>query len=444
MSALIDVGVYRSSVSKRNRRGKFFQRLYLGSIFIAIGILVVLLITIVNQTVGLVAQDFEVNPSELSERPLEELSAIELVDILEARVPGQLLVFVRDNYGAVANDQFTGTPLGDAVSVSVPDEIASIAARDLPGPERNAAFAQILELNMTPDELRALIDDAIIKTVVNKPYSLIESLLNRAAIEAEVAERYPESTLVWKSWLNSSFLSSLNSTRVVEAGIGPALAGTAFLLVLTIMISLPLGIGAAIYLEEYASDNWLNRLIETNIRNLAGVPSIIYGMLGLTVFVRALNGITQGSSILSGALTLSLLILPVIITSAREALRAVSSQVREASYGLGATKWQTISRQVLPVAVPGILTGLILGVSRAIGETAPLIVIGATNSISTFPDSPFSRFAVLPFTIYNWTSQPDAAFKNAASAAIVVLLILLLSINSIAIILRNRAVNQRV
>jgi phosphate transport system permease protein len=212
--------------------------------------------------------------------------------------------------------------------------------------------------------------------------------------------------------------------------------------VLTVLISFPLGVGAALYLEEYAADNAFNRMIETNIRNLAGVPSIIYGMLGLTIFVRTLEGLTGGRSVLAGALTMSLLILPIIIINAREALRAVPSTIREASYGLGATQWQTISRQVFPSALPGMLTGTILGLSRAIGETAPLFGI-ATTFINTDPTSPLARFTVLPMQIYTWTGQPSELFRFNASAAIIVLLVLLLGMNSIAIILRNRAVSQR-
>ena len=216
-------------------------------------------------------------------------------------------------------------------------------------------------------------------------------------------------------------------------------------------IALPIGVGAAIYLEEYAKKNRLNDLIQTNITNLAGVPSIIYGMLGLFVFVRALESFTSGAvfgiagnngrTILSAGLTMALLVLPIIIINAQEAIRAVPNSLRQASYGLGATQWETIRDHVMPAALPGILTGTILAMSRAMGETAPMVVVGASTFIVSDPTGPFSKFTTLPIQIYNWTSQPDEQFRNIAAAAILVLLIILLSLNMIAILLRNKMRN---
>lgn len=444
MSNLVDVGVYRSDVIRRNTRARWMQNIYFSTLIIAIIVLLLLLFSIINQTFGYVAISQEIKAEQLSDRPLAELQPSELATILLEQTPRLLLVMVRDNLSAVPVDQFTSTPLRDGINGTVPDDLADLTPRDLSGDTGPAAYARLLGDNLSSAQLVALIEVNVLKVEIEQSWTLVESLTQREEIEASVAATEDQEDLVFYSWLNNRLLTQRNSQRVEEAGIGPALAGTFYLLIMTVAISLPLGVGAAIYLEEYAQESFLNRLLETNIRNLAGVPSIIYGMLGLTVFVNTLSFITQGRSILSGALTLSLLILPIIITNSREALRAVPSTIREASYGLGATKWQTVSRQILPAALPGVLTGLILGVSRAIGETAPLIVIGATNSISTFPDSPFSRFSVLPFTIYNWSSQPDAAFKNASSAAIIVLLVLLLIINSAAIFFRNRAISKRV
>jgi phosphate transport system permease protein len=219
----------------------------------------------------------------------------------------------------------------------------------------------------------------------------------------------------------------------------------------TILFAFPVGVGAAIYLEEYARDNWLNRLIQTNINNLAGVPSIVYGILGLAIFVRALHPLTSGSifgladpatasgrTVLSAGLTLGLLVLPIIIINAQEAIRAVPQSLRQASYAVGATRWQTVWSHVLPGALPGILTGTILAISRAIGETAPLVVIGASTAISFDPTSPFSKFTTLPIQIYQWTSRPQDEFRALAAAAILVLLVLLLGLNAAAIFLRNR------
>ncbi len=232
-----------------------------------------------------------------------------------------------------------------------------------------------------------------------------------------------------------SFLTNYPSRKPARAGILSSLVGTLWIMVLTAFFSFPLGLGAGIYLEEYAGKNWFTKLIEINIANLAGVPSIIYGLLGLGVFVRILH---LDRSILTGALTLTLLILPVIITTTRESLKSIPFSIREASLALGATQWQTILWQVLPVAMPGILTGTILALSRAIGETAPLIAIGALTYIAFLPHSVFDPFTVLPIQVFNWVSRPQQGFATNAAAAIIVLLLITLIMNSIAIYLRHR------
>jgi len=235
--------------------------------------------------------------------------------------------------------------------------------------------------------------------------------------------------------LSWSFFTSYPSRFPEQAGIRSALLGTLWVMALTALFSVPLGVAAAIYLEEYAPRNRVTRLIELNINNLAGVPSIIYGLLGLELFVR---GMRLERSILAGALTLSLLILPILITASREALRAVPMGLREAAFALGATRWQVIRHQVLPVAFPGILTGMILALSRAIGETAPLITIGALTFVAFDPKSPFDKFTVLPIQMFNWVSRLQAGFHARAAGAILVLLAVLLAMNSLAIYLRNR------
>jgi phosphate transport system permease protein len=235
--------------------------------------------------------------------------------------------------------------------------------------------------------------------------------------------------------LDWAFLTSFPSRRAADAGIYPALIGSLYVIALTAALALPIGVAAAIYLEEYGGRGWLPRAIEINIANLAGVPSIIYGLLGLGLFVRTLG---LGRSVLAGAATLALLTLPVVILSTREALRTVPNSIREASYALGATKWQTIQYQVLPAALPGVLTGLILALSRAIGETAPLITIGALTYVPFAPDSIWSAFTVLPIQIFNWVSRPQADFAVNASAGIIVLLMLLVVMNGVAIVVRDR------
>lgn len=241
------------------------------------------------------------------------------------------------------------------------------------------------------------------------------------------------------SMLSWNFLTSFPSQIFPEnGGIYPALVGSIWLLVLTFLISVPLGLGAALYLEEYAEDTRVNRAIEINISNLAGVPSVIYGLLGLGIFVQVLGPITGGGSVLTGALTLSLLILPVIIVATREALRAISPSIREGGYALGATKWEVIRSHLLPMALPGALTGVILALSRAIGEAAPILVIGVSLYQTYVTRSPFEGFMALPTQIYDWISRPQQVFQDSAAAGIVVIMVVLLIANSVAIVLRNR------
>lgn len=235
--------------------------------------------------------------------------------------------------------------------------------------------------------------------------------------------------------LSWEFLTSYPSRRAALAGILPAAVGTLYLSLLTAVIALPLGVGAAVYLEEYGKRSKLASFIEINISNLAGVPSIIYGLLGLGLFVRTLG---MGRSLLAGAATLSLLVLPVVVVSTREALRTVPLATREACLALGATRWQTIRQVVLPQALPGVLTGAILSISRAMGETAPLVVVGALAYVPFLPDSVFAQFGALPIQIFNWVSRPQQAFLVNAAAGIVVLLILMLVLNAGAILLRDR------
>jgi phosphate transport system permease protein len=231
------------------------------------------------------------------------------------------------------------------------------------------------------------------------------------------------------------FITSLPSRKAERAGIYTALMGSVWILVLTTIIALPIGIAAAIYLEEYAKESKLASLLEVNISNLAGVPSIIYGLLGLEVFVRILQ---MGASVLAGSFTLALLILPIVIVSTREALKAVPKSIRDASFAMGASKWQTISRQLLPASFGGILTGIILALSRAVGETAPLIVIGALAYVPFAPASPMDEFSVLPIQIFNWISRPQHGFEVNAAAAIIILLLITFIMNGIAVYFRNR------
>ena len=231
------------------------------------------------------------------------------------------------------------------------------------------------------------------------------------------------------------FITSLPSRKAEKSGIYTALMGSIWILVLTTLIAVPVGVAAGIYLEEYSKKNKLAGLLEINISNLAGVPSIIYGLLGLEVFVRIMN---LGASVLAGSLTLSLLILPIIIVATREAIKAVPHSLRDASYALGASKWQTIQHQILPASGGGILTGVILALSRAVGETAPLIVVGALAYVPFAPQNPMDEFSVLPIQIFNWISRPQHGFIENAAAAIIILLLITFIMNGIAVYFRNK------
>jgi phosphate transport system permease protein len=230
------------------------------------------------------------------------------------------------------------------------------------------------------------------------------------------------------------------SSDVAKAGFRVGIVGSLWLLGLVAVLGIPMGIGAGVYLEEYAPPGRLRRIIQTNIANLAGVPSIVYGILGLALFVRAfgIKSLALGPCLLAGALTLSLLILPIIVIATQEALRTVPSSLRQAALALGATRWQMVSGHVIPSALPGILTGTILGLSRAIGETAPLLMVGAAGSIRKLPKGPLDRYTTLPVEIYNYAKEPDRLYQTVSAGGIVILLVLLLSMNAAAIMIRTR------
>lgn len=391
-------------LKRRHQIAKIWHSVFYLSTLIAIVFLVTLLITIVNRSFGYVAVENRVDPDTLSATPLEDLELEELISIVRG----------------------------------------SLTANRLRTIERGGA----LEEQGWPVVYGILIEEVVQPKVV-KSYSLLDSIFKPVSIAADITQNYPKAEMDFRSWVNQRFLQMPMSSRPELAGVRTALLGSLSLILITISVAFPIGVGAAIYLEEYAvRDNRISRFIQTNIDNLAGVPSIIYGILGLAVFVRTLGPLTSGSifgvegstgrTILSAGLTMALLILPILIINAQEAIRAVPNSLRQASYGLGATKWQTIWNHVLPYALPGILTGTILAISRAIGETAPLIVVGASTFITSDPDGPFSSFTALPIQIYNWTSRPQEAFRNIAAAAILVLLASLLTLNAIAILLRNR------
>ena len=274
------------------------------------------------------------------------------------------------------------------------------------------------------------------KNSVNKWLFLLCTLIGLIVLVALLIQTFVKGA----GHLTPEFFTNFSSSTPADAGIKGALVGSIWLILSIIPISIILGIGTAIYLEEYAKDNFFTSFVKISISNLAGVPSIVFGLLGLTLFVRGagIESLSLGNTVIAAALTMSLLILPIIIVSSQEAIRAVPNSVREASYGLGGNKWQTIRRVVLPAALPGILTGFILSLSRALGETAPLVMIGIPTILLATPSGLLDQFSALPTQIYTWAKMPQAEFQNVASAGIIVLLVILLLMNAVAILLRNK------
>ncbi len=390
-------------IARRYRQAQLWQSLFLSSLAIAIFVLASLLLNIVNDAFGYVVYEFKRDPATLTQKPLESLSKAEIIEILRAHL----------SRGAYEKLQ-----------------------REQPLEERSEAEVYLLLL------------ERVLQIKILETYSLSESLFRADQIRTTMAEKYPGARLEFRAWLSPRFLMTPQSSRAEFAGVRTAIFGSLWIGVIAMMVALPIGVGTAIYLQEYATRNLLTTLIQININNLAGIPSIVYGMLGLAIFVRYFEPITSGAvfgitdtngrTILSAGLTMGILVLPLVIINAQEAIKAVPDSIRQAAYGVGATRWQTIWSHVVPGALPGILTGSILAMSRALGETAPLIVVGASTFITRDPNGPFSKFTALPIQIYQWTSRAQAEFHHLAAAAIVVLLALLLLLNATAILLRNR------
>jgi phosphate transport system permease protein len=409
MTASAEPSRFDGRHGRRRRTGQVMIGVFFLCTLTGILSLSALLYNILNSTAGLRAVEYKNDPTALAVDgvAVEDLTREQMVDVLQANIS-------RSAYNKLENEK----PFADRPR----------------------------------EEVYGLIVERLLKPKVVETWTLVESLTQRPAIEAFVAAEAPQAKLEFVTWLTPDFVTRPQSSEPLRAGVRTAILGSLLTIAITILVAFPVGVAAAIYLVEYAGDSPLNRIIRTNINNLAGVPSIIYGMLGLAIFVRLMEPVTSGAifglvddpttangrTILAAGLALALLVLPVVIINAQEALKAVPDSLRQAGLGLGGTKWQTIASHVLPAAMPGILTGTILAVSRAFGETAPLVVIGASTFISKDPTGPFSKFTALPIQIYQWTARPQSEFRNLAAAAIVVLLVLLLAINAAAVLLRNR------
>lgn len=401
-------GTYQSASEKRHRAGQRWLLFFQAATVVAVIALLALLLNIINSSFGFVLFEDTIARENFA------IEGVQLLDLPQE----ELVVILKEN---VSEGLYTRY-------------------------DREQAFDQRSQSNVYD-----LVIDFVIEPEIIEQWSLADSLLKRAEILAFAEETSPEGQLQFTAWMDWDFITSPQSSFVELAGVRTAIFGSLWTIAIAILFAFPIGVGAAIYLEEYASENFFSRIVQTNINNLAGVPSIIYGILGLAIFVRALEALTSGSffgvtdpltangrTILSAGLTLGLLVLPLIIINAQEAIKAVPNSLKQASSGLGATQWQTIWHHVLPGALPGILTGTILAISRAIGETAPMVVIGASTFIQMDPTGPFSKFTTLPIQIFQWTARPQDVFRNLASAASLTLLILLLTMNASAILLRNR------
>lgn len=394
---------FRRELNGRYRNATIGEVLFLSALLIAVISLTALLYNIVDGAFGYTAYEYKVDPSTITSKPLNELTQPELVEVLKANIS-------KGAYNKLNNEQAMET--------------------------RSQA------------DLLSLVLERIIRIDTKAVWSLSDSLFHKTEIEAEVAEKYPDAKLEFRTWLTLNFITAPMSSRAEFAGARTAILGSLWLVGIAVLFALPIGVGAAVYLQEYAPKNLFTRIIQTNINNLPGVPSIVYGMLGLALFVRVLEPLTSGSifgvtnsngrTVFAAGLTMGVLVLPLIIINAQEAIKAVPDSLRQAAYGVGATRWQTIWHHVLPNSVAGILTGTILSISRAIGETAPLIVVGASTFITVDPDGLFSKFTALPIQIFNWTTRAQPEFHAIAASAIIVLMVLLLSLNATAILLRNR------
>ncbi|HON89491.1 MAG TPA: phosphate ABC transporter permease PstA [Spirochaetales bacterium] len=407
------IAKFDPALNVRHQKSKTWNVIFFIAIITSFLFLTALLFNILNDTFGFVIIEYETPPQSLTyeNKHYTELSTQELRLFLEENLPGR-------RFRAL---------------------------------EREKPFE-----NRDKSELITIIEREILNPSIYKSYSLVASMFARKAIQQEFDEAPEGSVLMFRSWISRDMLLNPQSDNALETGIRTALLGSVFTVLIAIIFSIPLGIAASVWMEEYLNPkSKLNTILTLNIYNLAGVPSIIYGMLGLAVFVRFLEPITSGAlfnaasdevkngrTILSAGLTLGILILPVIIVNTREAIRAVPGSLRHASIAVGATKLDTIFHHVLPACFDRILTGAIFAMARVLGETAPLIIIGASTFISQDPTSLFSKFTTLPIQIYQWTSRPQKEFHNLAAGAIVILMILMIILNGTAIVLRNR-INAR-
>lgn len=442
---------YDKLLSKKARRARTVHAALMLALIIAVLALLTLLYTIIDDSFGLVAQVNQTEPEAIVQDAGYDPAEVGLGDLSKEELTTVLAAGISNNVGRRLEREQRF--FEDRLVFETQAKWDEVCARDdAPSGCSGGARDQA--------NILLLVEERIVQPDIIMVNGLTASILEPDAFKAEVEQafasnpdRFPDYTIdqvqyPWRAWFSWKFITSPASATPEIAGIWTAILGSVWLVIITVAFAIPVGVGAAIYLEEFAKPSRINDLIQTNINNLAGVPSIIYGMLGLAIFVRVLEPVTSGSifgvdsangrTILAAGMTLALLTLPVVIISSQEALKAVPGSLRQGGLAVGATKWQTVRSQVLPVAIPGIMTGTILAVARAIGETAPLILVGAAGFITASPTGPFSQFTALPIQIFQWTALPQPEWRSLAAAASLMLLILLLTLNAAAVILRNR------
>ena len=444
---------FQRLLSSRNRKGLAAKLAFLLALSVGILALLTLLYTIISDSFGLVAVVNERDPESIVEDLGFDPATTTLADLERDDLLGLLQETLSSGVGRRLEREQRF--IEDGFLFEDPEVYAELCASDEPVKGCSAGIRD-------DADIFAIVEERVVVPDVIASEELVPSLLDPEGFRQSVVtafeaspQRFGDYTVdqvrfEWRAWLDLEFLQRPNNSTPEIAGVRTAILGSAWLMLITLVFAVPIGVGAAIYLIEFAKPSRFNEFIETNINNLAGVPSVIYGMLGLAVLVRTFEPFTSGSlfldegaagngrTILAGGITLGLLILPVVIISAQEALRSVPNSLRQAGMALGATRWQTVRSQVLPVALPGILTGTILAVARAIGETAPLIVVGASGFFTADPSGPFSNYTAMPIQIFQWTGFPQEEFRNIAAAAILVLLVLLLILNGTAVFLRNK------
>ena len=442
---------YDKLLDRRTRRAFAMSLVLMSALIIAVLALATLLFTIINDSFGIVGQVNQVEPEEIVESFGYDSTQVGFEDLTFDELVISLQGSISNNVGRRLEREQRF--YADRLVFESQQKWDEVCARDEPPSGCTSGPRDI-------GNVRLLVEERVIAPDIIATATLVESLTDSAGFQERLREdfannpekydpyTFDEVQFPWRAWFSWKFITSPQSSTPEIAGIRTAILGSLWLVIITLSFAVPVGVGAAIYLEEFARPNRINDFIQTNINNLAGVPSIIYGMLGLAVFVRIFEPITSGSlfgdyapngrTVLSAGLTLGALTLPVVIISSQEAIRAVPNSLRQAGMGLGGTKWQTVRSHVLPNALPGMLTGTILAVARAIGETAPLILVGAAGFITVSPSGPFSQFTALPIQIFQWTALPQEEWRHLAAAASLALLILLLILNAGAVLLRNR------